>query len=313
MTSTTARTVVRTADVETARTAMGELFGAPMALTADPPAAFRYDVTSTAHAGVTAAAFRIDSSCHCGSDAFDGYTVVHAVAGRHRWHVGNESGNGAVPFVIAPGRDVSVQFSQLRLRTVQFETAEVQRVVESLTGAASPRLRTELLNSGLRHPRLMVENLRFIEGTLVASDELDEAPLIRAQLAHQAILALLDCFPIGDREMYDRSSIMPASMRRALAYIDDHASDPITISDVALAARVSVRTLQAAFRRHLGETPFEYLMRARLSGARADLRAAAPGAAVREIAHRWGFAHSGRFAQRYTAEYGETPSQTLRA
>lgn len=292
---------------------MGELFGARMALTADPPGDFRYDVTSTADEGVTAATFRIDSSCRCGADAFDGYTLVHAVSGRHRWRVGNENGNGSVPFVIAPGRDLAVDFTQVRLRTLQIDVQRVQRVVESLTGVGSPRLRTEMLNSGMRHPRLMAETLRFVEGALVATDELADAPLVHARIAHHAILMLLECFPLQDHEWNDRSAVFPAAMRRALAYFDDHASEPITVTDAALAVGVSVRSLQAAFRRHLGETPSQYLTRARLSGARADLRRAQTGASVRSIAHRWGFAHPGRFAQRYTAEYGETPSQTLRA
>lgn len=292
---------------------MGELFGAPMALTADPPNDFRYDVTSTVDAGVTAAAFRIDSSCRCGSEEFDGYTIVHAVSGRHRWRVGNETGNGAVPFVVAPGRDVHVEFTQLRLRSLQLDVRRVQRVVESLTGVSSPRLRSDMLNRGLRHPRLMAETLRFVEGALVATDELSGAPLVHARIADHAILMLLECFPVHDRARDDRSAVLPTSMRRAVAYVDEHAAEPITVADVALAVGVSVRSLQTAFRRHLGETPTQYLTRARLSGARAELRRAHPGASVRAVAHRWGFAHAGRFAQRYTAEYGETPSQTLRA
>lgn len=37
-----------------------------------------------------------------------------------------------------------------------------------------------------------------------------------------------------------------------------------------------------------------------------------PSLTVRGVAQRWGFAHTGRFAQQYLAEFGEHPSQTLR-
>ncbi|MEU6280948.1 helix-turn-helix domain-containing protein [Streptomyces sp. NPDC047028] len=32
-----------------------------------------------------------------------------------------------------------------------------------------------------------------------------------------------------------------------------------------------------------------------------------------DVARRWGFAHQGRFAERYRARFGEPPSRTLRS
>jgi len=34
---------------------------------------------------------------------------------------------------------------------------------------------------------------------------------------------------------------------------------------------------------------------------------------VSAVAHRWGFAHLGRFASAYRARFGESPSVTLRS
>ncbi|MEV6492897.1 helix-turn-helix domain-containing protein, partial [Actinoplanes sp. NPDC051633] len=69
----------------------------------------------------------------------------------------------------------------------------------------------------------------------------------------------------------------------------------------------------AGFRRHLGDTPMAYLQQVRLQRAHDDLVAADPNTdTVSAIAHRWGFAHLGRFALSYRARYQETPSQTLR-
>lgn len=58
----------------------------------------------------------------------------------------------------------------------------------------------------------------------------------------------------------------------------------------------------------------EYLRRVRLDGVHHDLMMADPtqGATVADIARRWGFTPSSRFASFYRAQYGISPSATLR-
>ncbi|WP_146244019.1 helix-turn-helix transcriptional regulator [Curtobacterium sp. MCBD17_013] len=105
----------------------------------------------------------------------------------------------------------------------------------------------------------------------------------------------------------------PLAVRRAVAFMEEHAGAPITITDVAAAAHMSVRGLQSAFRRALGSTPLEYLRSYRLRSAHADLVAADPsrGDSVAAIATRWGLMHAGRFSQRYRERFGESPMTTL--
>ncbi len=56
----------------------------------------------------------------------------------------------------------------------------------------------------------------------------------------------------------------------------------------------------------------EYIKAQRLQGARRMLKQAEPKtASIAAIAHRWGFWHSGHFAQAYQAMFNELPSQTL--
>jgi transcriptional regulator GlxA family with amidase domain len=86
------------------------------------------------------------------------------------------------------------------------------------------------------------------------------------------------------------------------------------VADLAGITGVSVRSLQEGFRRHLGCTPMAYLQQVRLERARESLRDADPTrVTVASIAHRWGFAHLGRFAAVYRARFGECPSESLRA
>ncbi|MFI6291612.1 AraC family transcriptional regulator [Nonomuraea sp. NPDC050790] len=106
-----------------------------------------------------------------------------------------------------------------------------------------------------------------------------------------------------------------AALRRARRYCEDHAGEPVSLRDIAAAARVSVRTLQTSFREHMQTTPMAYLREVRLARAHADLRAIAESGAstsVTDVALRWGFPHLSRFAAHYHRRYGELPSATRR-
>ncbi|MFS3128587.1 AraC family transcriptional regulator [Nocardioides sp. Bht2] len=103
------------------------------------------------------------------------------------------------------------------------------------------------------------------------------------------------------------------AVRVAIDFLEERAADPITINDLATHCCVSVRTIQEAFARHVGIPPLQYLREIRLKRAHADLQASDPARiTVATIAHRWGFAHLGRFAAAHTKEFGEPPSVTLR-
>ncbi|MEV7555060.1 helix-turn-helix transcriptional regulator [Amycolatopsis sp. NPDC089917] len=109
----------------------------------------------------------------------------------------------------------------------------------------------------------------------------------------------------------DHRDIHPDTVRRAVAFIDGNAHQDLTVADIAAAINVSVRTVQAAFRRHLEITPTGYLRRVRLAHAHADLVLAGPGSTVSDIAARWGFFQPGRFAASYRTLYGCAPRETL--
>jgi AraC-like DNA-binding protein len=142
-------------------------------------------------------------------------------------------------------------------------------------------------------------------------------------LAHPLVLAgaidaiagtALATFPHNSDPLGDPLRLAwPAAIRRAAAYIDAHPDRPITLSDIAAAAAISVRTLQSGFQRHLGTTPMLYLRQVRLAHAHDDLQNADPthGDDVATIARQWGFGHLGRFAGYYRAAYGRSPSHTL--
>lgn len=113
----------------------------------------------------------------------------------------------------------------------------------------------------------------------------------------------------------DRNDAHPDAVRRAIAYIETHLREDITLTDISAAAYVTPRALQLAFRRHLDTTPLGYLRSLRLAAAHEQLVAADPGdgTTVTGIAWEWGFTHPGRFAIAYRGRYGRAPRSTLRS
>lgn len=104
-----------------------------------------------------------------------------------------------------------------------------------------------------------------------------------------------------------------ARIRAAVDFLHEHAADPLTVTDIARAADLSVRGLQESFQRTLDRAPMAYLREVRLRRVHADLVQADPGSvAVGDVARRWGFTHIGRFSGEYLQRFGEYPRETLR-
>ena len=105
----------------------------------------------------------------------------------------------------------------------------------------------------------------------------------------------------------------PGPVKRTVEAMEATPDHPFTVAELARIALASVRSLQEAFRRHLGTTPMSYLQELRLACAHDALVRADPTAVtVSQVALRCGFAHPGRFSLAYRANYGIPPSETLR-
>jgi AraC family ethanolamine operon transcriptional activator len=102
------------------------------------------------------------------------------------------------------------------------------------------------------------------------------------------------------------------ALEKAIALMDERAAIPLTIEQLCTAVGVSWRTLDYAFKEHLGISPKKYLMAVRLNAVRKELSVAGYGATVADVAHRWGFWHISQFAKDYRGLFGELPSQTLK-
>ncbi|QFZ20025.1 AraC family transcriptional regulator [Saccharothrix syringae] len=157
---------------------------------------------------------------------------------------------------------------------------------------------------------------RSYVAALLGDEEMAASPLVVASATRLLAAVTLATFPntaLTDPTIEDRHDASPRTLRRAIAFLDAHAAEDISVADIAAAARVGVRAVQLAFRRHLDTTPMTYLQGIRLDHAHRDLLAADPArTTVSRIAARWGFANHGRFTAAYRAAYGVLPSSTLR-
>jgi AraC-like DNA-binding protein len=151
---------------------------------------------------------------------------------------------------------------------------------------------------------------------VLTNEQAATQPLILGNASQLLAATVLTTFPntaLTDPTAQDRRDATSATVRRAIAFIEERAQSDISVADIAAAANVSIRAVQFAFRRHLDTTPVAYLRAVRLDRAHHDLLTANPsrGDTVTTIAARWGFYHHSRFAARYRHTYGVTPRHTL--
>jgi transcriptional regulator GlxA family with amidase domain len=129
------------------------------------------------------------------------------------------------------------------------------------------------------------------------------------------VAALLEAYPHSLQRMRDNAGAdgaAPTAVRRANAFIELNADRDIGLAEIAEAARLSVRGLQAAYHRHNLGSPMRQLKEARLRRARTELRMANPGETTASaVAGRWGFTNMGRFATDYRRTFGTTPGRDL--
>ncbi len=116
--------------------------------------------------------------------------------------------------------------------------------------------------------RVALANAAHTNGALLADD-----------LSRLLTTTALTCFRNGTMTdaILPPTRTSPASLRRAIAYIDANLDTPIRLADLAAAARVSPRALNVTFNRYHGLSPIGYVHRARLDRAHHDLRSAQPG------------------------------------
>lgn len=160
----------------------------------------------------------------------------------------------------------------------------------------------------------LIAAVQHLRNELSRSGGIAHVPLVRAQLESYVLSQMLLVIPNEYLPELTRTAdvVRRRHVRVAMDYVHDHAGEPITAPDIARAACVSMRALQAGFHEELDMSPMAYLRNVRLDRAHAELLTGPQDASVSEVAMRWGFGHLGRFAEQYRRKFGVLPSETLR-
>jgi AraC-like DNA-binding protein len=106
------------------------------------------------------------------------------------------------------------------------------------------------------------------------------------------------------------SEVSIARLREATDYIRTNLQKNLTIGEIAAAMQCSSRSLQAAFARHYGFSPNQYLRNCRLEAAHMELLEGHK--TITCVALDYGFSNSGRFAKYFQQYFGKHPSDILR-
>jgi AraC-like DNA-binding protein len=145
---------------------------------------------------------------------------------------------------------------------------------------------------------------------MLTEPDLYQRDLLRAQLVDALAAVTIEAFGLSDASEEDTTEDA-AVVSRAVQYMSAHLGEPISVTQIATATRISVRGLQLLFQRELASTPIAHLRRLRMAGARVALEAPARGTTVGAVGRRFGYSNLGRFSAHYRDEFDEAPSRTL--
>ena len=140
------------------------------------------------------------------------------------------------------------------------------------------------------------------------------AHFLHAKLEELVVMTLLlnQNHSHGAQLWHPAKTIKPGHVKRAELYMQERLGQALTVSEVARASHVSVRSLQAAFQQAHGCGPMAWLRKQRLLAVRQALGTASnQHCTVADTALRFGFTHLGEFSKAYVQSFGETARTTL--
>jgi AraC-like DNA-binding protein len=281
------------------------------------PRTFRFGWRSVAMDEFSVVAYELTAGVRAQMQPVDQFMACR-VASRGCW-VGNSARDlhPGMPWASVPGTTRARWNGEARVRAFIFGQDYAQSIARQISG--DDRLVLRASDGAPHHPSTAAQwesVFRHVLEALSALQNRDEegaSRILESGLRRYALTATLASFGSSFTEAVERAEqrrAAPKTLRRAVAYVDAHAGDPITVDDIARASGISTRGLQQVFRRHLDVTPLEHLRHARLAAAHEELQNGA--VTVAEVARRWGFSSASRFARYYREAYGRNPSRTLR-
>ena len=238
--------------------------------------------------------------------------IGHVMAGTPALGVDTEWIRPQGPFLHPPGEHPAA-WAELETGVVTLERAVVEEYAQHLADTDRFRLvftgHTPVNKTAAAR---WVHTMGHLRTTVLAHTEAMEVPLIRSEAVRTLITTVLACFPNTLQDHVQpgpQAGTLGRALRRATAFIDENLDTDISLAQITAAARLSPHGTLAAFRRHTGLTPQEYVRSTRLDAARHDLLQHTPEhpGGVTAIAAHWGFADPVGFRHQYRTTYQEPP------
>ncbi len=110
---------------------------------------------------------------------------------------------------------------------------------------------------------------------------------------------------VGAAQANSESALGDEAVRRACELIESAYAEPVTLDDLARAAKVSKSYLLKLFRQNLGTTPYDHLLRYRITRAKELL--AETDYKVGKISELVGFNSESNFSYRFSRMVGQSP------
>jgi AraC-like DNA-binding protein len=312
--------VIATHSVEEAREAVSRIYLRHNLSSRDGALNMRFNATAGGHMTLGYLTYQAEAELTM-PPTEDCYIVNLTIAGATRGSrgdgvrertAGNERG-----LVLSPVQNHRVQWTadaeqlHLKITRARLESHLADLVGKPVTKVIDFGFGVDLTSGPGRG---LLRSVCFLAAELDRPAGLAEMPFARAQLEAYVLSSLL----YAGRHQFSAVLADPNNVRRlgrltpVLQYIEANAESDLTPETLARAARVSVRTLHAAFQQQLGESPMAYVRRIRLGRVRAELLRSDPSKVrVTDVAMRWGFMHLSRFAEQYREQFNELPSVTL--
>lgn len=150
---------------------------------------------------------------------------------------------------------------------------------------------------------------RITEYGTIAIDRLAEGNFDEDYFRALGRLILLD--NAGWTDNHFLHTTLPGSLEFMMTFIRHHIAEPMTVAQVAEAARCSPTTAQRLFAKHTGESMQAWIRHVRLREAASMLRTT--GLRVSEIAQFVGYSDPLYFSRAFRRVYGVAPSKFSRA
>jgi AraC-like DNA-binding protein len=207
--------------------------------------------------------------------------------------------------------------------------ARIESALALLAGGA-PKAAAELLGNAANTESLARQSrysmdLQYCRSKLLQQQgQLTDSLRAYKQHVEQAVFVIKRDFAqaahIADEEKTARGTDaarmrLPLKYRGAYQFIVDNLADTsLSVRHVSAHAGVTERSLQLAFRSHLGMTPAELIRRRRMECIHSELQetgAHGSNVSVLDVAARWGVQSRSTLTENYRQIYAETPFETL--